>query len=147
MQKELNKLHGLDQIVEFMQNLLSGITIDLEKSTKGNKAASQRVRTGTVKLEKVAKMYRKESILTEKGQSKSKSKRKTAAPKSKVAAKIAPKGKAPAKVPAKAAAKAPVKKAAAPAPAKAAVKTQKAAVKPKALAVKRPTAKLPSRGR
>jgi len=49
-----------------MRDLLSQITSDLEKSEKGNKAASQRVRTGTVKLEKTAKLYRKESIKTEK---------------------------------------------------------------------------------
>lgn len=140
MQKDLNKLHGLDQIVTFMQNLLSGITVDLDKSTKGNKAASQRVRTGTVKLEKVAKLYRKESILSEKGQSKAKGKRKAAAAKPKAAAKGGAKGKP--------AAKAPAKKAAAPAPAKAKAKPQhKAVVKPKAVAAKRPTAKLPSRGR
>jgi hypothetical protein len=38
-----------------MKDLLCNITSDLEKSENGNKAASQRVRTGTVKLEKVAK--------------------------------------------------------------------------------------------
>lgn len=45
-----------------MRDLLSRITIDLDKSENGNKAASQRVRTGTVRLEKVAKLFRKESI-------------------------------------------------------------------------------------
>lgn len=133
MVQDINKLHGLDNIVKYMQNLLSGITLDLDKSTKGNKAASQRVRTGTVKLEKVAKLYRKESIKSEKGQSKSKSKRK-AAPAKKPAAK----GKA------KTAHKAPAKKAVAH---KGKAPVKKAAVKPKAFAVKRPTAKLPHRGR
>ena len=42
------------------------MTDDLQKAEGGNKAASQRVRTGTVRLEKVAKLYRKESIKTEK---------------------------------------------------------------------------------
>jgi hypothetical protein len=42
------------------------LTIDLEKAANGNKAASQRVRTGTVRLEKTAKKYRKESIKAEK---------------------------------------------------------------------------------
>lgn len=145
MQNDLSKLHGLDNIVKYMQNLLSGITVDLEKSTKGNKAASQRVRTGTVKLEKVAKLYRKESIKSEKGQTKSKGKRKAAAAKPKAKAAAAP-AKAAAKT--KTAQKAPAKKAApAPAPAKGKVQTKKATVKPKAFAVKRPTAKLPSRGR
>lgn len=140
MQNDLNKLHGLDNIVKYMQNLLSGITVDLDKSTKGNKAASQRVRTGTVKLEKVAKLYRKESIKSEKSQTKSKSKRKAAPAKPKVAAKGGAKAKTAQKAPAK---KAP----AAAAPAKGKVQTKKATVKPKAFAVKRPTAKLPSRGR
>ncbi len=49
-----------------MRDLLSKITLDLAKAEGGNKAASQRVRTGTVKLEKVAKLYRKESIHSEK---------------------------------------------------------------------------------
>jgi hypothetical protein len=49
-----------------LRELLCNITSDLEKSENGNKAASQRVRTGTVKLEKIAKLFRKESIATEK---------------------------------------------------------------------------------
>lgn len=138
MQNELSRLHSLDSVVKFMHNLLANITVDLEKSQKGNKAASQRVRTGTVKLEKVAKLYRKESIKSEKGQTKSKGKRKAAAPAKKAPAKAAAKAKTAQKAPAKKAA-APAKKAAAP--------VKKAAVKGKAFAVKRPTAKLPSRGR
>ena len=49
-----------------LRELLSHITLDLEKSENGNKAASQRVRTGTVRLEKIAKLFRKESIFSEK---------------------------------------------------------------------------------
>lgn len=49
-----------------LRELLCNITSDLEKSENGNKAASQRVRTGTVKLEKIAKLFRKESITNEK---------------------------------------------------------------------------------
>ena len=49
-----------------LRELLSNITSDLEKSENGNKAASQRVRTGTVRLEKLAKLFRKESISFEK---------------------------------------------------------------------------------
>lgn len=49
-----------------LKDLLTHIHADLEKSENGNKAASQRVRTGTVKLEKVAKAFRKESISFEK---------------------------------------------------------------------------------
>src|ERR1700759_1639421 len=49
-----------------MRELLNNISHDLVKSENGNKAASQRVRTGTVRLEKLAKQYRKESISFEK---------------------------------------------------------------------------------
>lgn len=57
---------SLKDTYKHMRDLLCNITADLEKSENGNKAASQRVRTGTVKLEKIAKMFRKESISSEK---------------------------------------------------------------------------------
>ncbi len=61
---------AIKDTTKHLRDLLSHITHDLEKADNGNKAASQRVRTGTVKLEKVAKMYRKESIKSEKGATK-----------------------------------------------------------------------------
>lgn len=116
-----------------MRELLANITSDLEKSENGNKAASQRVRTGTVRLEKVAKLYRKESIASEK---KNKGQKKPAAKKT------ASKAKAPA-APKKAAAKpkgATVK-------AKPKAKAAKASTnfRPRQLSVRRATAKLPTR--
>lgn len=87
---------ALQQTVKQMQDLLSMITSDLEKANRGNKAASQRVRTGTIKLEKTAKLYRKESIKFDKA---NKGKKKPAAKKA------APKKAAPKK-----AAKKPAKK-------------------------------------
>lgn len=57
---------GLNDTTRQMRELLSGISVDLEKAASGNKAASQRVRTGTIRLEKTAKRYRKESIEAEK---------------------------------------------------------------------------------
>lgn len=57
---------ALKDTIKHMKDLLSQISSDIEKSDGGNKAASQRVRTGTVKLEKIAKKYRKESIQHEK---------------------------------------------------------------------------------
>src|SRR5271166_2877134 len=81
--------------IKHMRDLLASIQTDLEKAEGGNKAASQRVRTGTVKLEKIAKVYRKDSVASEKtnkgkkkpaakmasaSKSKSKPKAKTAAP-------------------------------------------------------------------
>lgn len=95
---------SLKDTYKHLRDLLSNITSDLEKSENGNKAASQRVRTGTVKLEKVAKMYRKESIASEK---KNKGQKKPA--------KSASKPKAAAKKPA---AKKPVAHKAAPGKAK-----------------------------
>lgn len=57
---------GLNETTRNMRELLSGISVDLEKASAGNKAASQRVRTGTIRLEKTAKQYRRESIAAEK---------------------------------------------------------------------------------
>jgi hypothetical protein len=138
--------HSINKTINEMRELLGQITSDLEKSHNGNKAASQRVRTGTVKLEKVAKAYRKESIQHEK---KTKGHKKTAKPaaKAKASAKKAPAHKAAAH---KSAAKhAPAKKhAAKPAAkshAKPAAKAKKSVAKPHAFALKRPTAKLPVR--
>jgi len=100
---------SLKDTYKHLKDLLCNITADLEKSENGNKAASQRVRTGTVKLEKVAKLYRKESISSEK---KNKGQKK------------------PAKAAGKA--KAPAKKAAAHAKAKPAAKKAAVKAKPKA---------------
>lgn len=69
---------ALKDTIKSMKDLLEQISADLPKAENGNKAASQRVRTGTVKLEKTAKKYRKESISSEKG---TKSKKKPAAKK------------------------------------------------------------------
>ena len=110
-----------------MRNLLGQISADLVKSEKGNKAASQRVRTGTVRLEKVAKTYRKESIKSEKatkGQKKPAKKATTSAKKPAV----------------KHHAKATVK-------AKAKPKTAKTHARARSFSVKRPTAKLPAKRR
>jgi hypothetical protein len=49
-----------------LMKLLETCVKDLQKANTGNKAAAQRVRTGTIRLEKCAKGYRKESIATEK---------------------------------------------------------------------------------
>ncbi len=116
---------ALKDTIKHLRDLLANITADLEKADGGNKAASQRVRTGTVRLEKVAKHYRKESIKHEK--TATKSPRKSGAK--------------------KAARPAAAKKAAKPA-AKKAVKAKskaKHAHRPHALSFKRPSAKIPAR--
>lgn len=66
---------SLKETYKQLKDLLNQITSDLDKGEAGNKAAAQRVRTGTVKLEKIAKSYRKESIQSEK---KNKGQKKTA---------------------------------------------------------------------
>ncbi len=133
---------ALKNTITQLKGLLANVTHDLEKSDRGNKAASQRVRTGTIKLEKVAKIFRKESVQHDK----STKGRKKAAPKAKAKAKAAPKAKAKAKA-------APKKKAAAKkkAPAKkpAAKKTAKKVAKKagsSAMSFKRKrSAKLPAK--
>lgn len=72
---------ALKDTVKHMKHLLEGITVDLDKAANGNKAASQRVRTGTIRLEKMAKAYRKESISADRQHK----------PRAKVAKKAAPK--------------------------------------------------------
>lgn len=125
-----------------LKDLLVAITHDLDKAEGGNKAASQRVRTGTVKLEKVAKLFRKESIKSEK-QTKG-----TKKPAKKTAAKAAPKKAASKAAVHKPAPKVAHKPAVKVAPKKAAAKVKakpkaKAVSRPRALSFKKPTAKLP----
>lgn len=134
---------ALKETTANLRRLLLAITNDIEKADRGNKAASQRVRTNTVKLEKTAKLYRKESISFEK---KNKGVKKVAkkAPIKKATAKpaktAATKGAA-AKAPAT---KAPAAKASA-VKVKAKAKTHKATARPRAFALKKPTAKIPQK--
>ncbi len=111
---------ALNDTIKQMRELLAGISVDLEKAVGGNKAASQRVRTSTIRLEKVAKNFRRESISAEKhgGMKKSKKPASKAKPqakaKSHAKAKPQAKAKAPAKKPMmmkRPTAKIPVKKA------------------------------------
>lgn len=57
---------ALKDTCKTIKGLLECIRDDLEKAEAGNKAAAQRVRTDSIKLEKAAKLYRKESIKDEK---------------------------------------------------------------------------------
>ncbi len=84
---------ALKTTIEHMKKMLHEISHDLEKATRGNKAAAQRVRTGTIKFAKTAKQYRKESIggtTTKKKAPKKKAVKKKAATRKKVAMKRAP---------------------------------------------------------
>lgn len=118
-----------------LRELLSNVMADLEKSDNGNKAASQRVRTGTVKLEKIAKVFRKESISHEKKTKGQKKPSKSAGAKKAVAA---PKGGSKAK------SKSPASKSKG-ASVKAKPKAKATSVRARHMSVKRATAKLPTR--
>ncbi len=56
---------SLRETMNQMNRLLADLAKDLGKSSNGNKSAAQRVRTGTIKLEKIAKLFRKESVASE----------------------------------------------------------------------------------
>ncbi len=49
-----------------LESILTDISRDLQKVTRGNRSAAQRVRVGTLRLEKVGKLFRKESVAAEK---------------------------------------------------------------------------------
>lgn len=85
---------AIKDTIKHLKDLLLSTAHDLDKAEGGNKAASQRVRTSTVKMEKVAKLYRKESIKHEKQTKGSKkSAAKKAAPKKAMKVKARPKAK------------------------------------------------------
>lgn len=117
---------ALKETTNELRKLLNALQADIEKADGGNKAASQRVRTSTVRLEKVAKRYRKESIVNEK---KTKGVRKPA--KKAAKPKAASKGKS---------ARAKMAK---PKAMKSRGKSSHASVGFRALSIKKPTAKLP----
>lgn len=53
---------ALNRTVHTLKKLLTELQHNLMRAERGNKAASQRVRTGTIKLAKISKLYRKESV-------------------------------------------------------------------------------------
>lgn len=57
---------ALKDTIKKMHALLEELTADLNKAETGNKAAAQRVRTGSITFAKLAKVYRKESVVMEK---------------------------------------------------------------------------------
>lgn len=131
---------SIKDIFKNMKDLLVNIVSDLEKSENGNKAASQRVRTGTVKLEKIAKAYRKESISHEK---KTKGQKKPT--KAGSAKKSAPKAVAKAAPKSKAGSASKAKGASVKAKPKAKSAQARTTVRSRHLSVKRSAAKSPAR--
>lgn len=57
---------ALTETMNHLNHLLTSVLKDLGKVQRGNKAAAQRVRVGTIRLEKVSKVFRKESVMAEK---------------------------------------------------------------------------------
>jgi hypothetical protein len=57
---------SLQETMGKLELILAGISKDLCKVNRGNRAAAQRVRVGTLRLEKVGKLFRKESVAAEK---------------------------------------------------------------------------------
>ncbi len=53
---------ALNKTSQELAALLEQVSHDLAKAMNGNSAAAQRVRTGTIKLGKLAKTFRKESV-------------------------------------------------------------------------------------
>ncbi len=99
--QEEEKNMALKDTSKKLGEALTQVAKDLAKAVGGNRAASQRVRTGTIKLEKLAKVFRKESVK----EAKKALPKKKASPKKKPATKkkaepkrkVATKKKAPAK--------------------------------------------------
>ena len=58
---------SLKDTMNHLHNLLGALAKDLAKVHRGNKTAAQRVRVGTIQLERTAKLFRKESVAAEKG--------------------------------------------------------------------------------
>jgi hypothetical protein len=57
---------ALIETLSHLEELLSEIGKDLQKVLRGNHSAAQRIRVGTLRMEKVGKLFRKESLTAEK---------------------------------------------------------------------------------
>ncbi|HSX10229.1 MAG TPA: hypothetical protein VLF94_00725 [Chlamydiales bacterium] len=57
---------SLHETMGKLEHILIGVSKDLQKVSRGNRAAAQRVRVGTINLEKIGKLFRKESVAAEK---------------------------------------------------------------------------------
>jgi hypothetical protein len=61
---------ALSETLVQLNCLLTKVVADLDKVHRGNKSAAQRVRVGTIDLEKIAKKFRKESVAAERNPNK-----------------------------------------------------------------------------
>ena len=53
---------ALKETIHTLKDLMCTMCDDLDKVSRGNKAAGQRVRTHSIKFAKLAKLFRKESV-------------------------------------------------------------------------------------
>ena len=67
MIRKREDIMDLKETMHQLDHLLSHVVKDLGKAYRGNKSAAQRVRVGTLRLEKIAKIFRRESVAAEKG--------------------------------------------------------------------------------
>ncbi len=67
---------SLSDTMSKLEHILVAVSKDLVKVARGNKSAAQRVRVGTLRLEKVGKQFRKESVAAVKKPKKKTKKRK-----------------------------------------------------------------------
>lgn len=58
---------ALLETMEHLNILVGAISKDLTKVHRGNRTAAQRIRVNTIRLEKVGKWFRKESLDAERG--------------------------------------------------------------------------------
>ena len=65
IKREFEKM-SLAETMNKLETIIDTIAKDLEKVTRGNASAAQRVRVSTLRLEKVGKQFRKESVAAEK---------------------------------------------------------------------------------
>ena len=139
---------ALKDTCKTLKSLLETIHSDLDKAEAGNKAAAQRVRTLSIKFEKTAKLYRKESIKADKSglmkKAKEASRKKPASKKPAAKPTKQVQKPTPKQAPKQAAKPAPKQ---APKPAAKPAAKKRAPAKKVATAKKRPTAKLPKAGR
>lgn len=67
MDQNRERIMTLKETMHQLDLLLMNVVKDLMKVHRGNKSAAQRVRVDTIKLERVAKVFRRESLAAERG--------------------------------------------------------------------------------
>ncbi len=61
----MDRVMALQDTLQRLQLLIEAVAKDLSKVSRGNRSAAQRVRVGTILLQKVGRLFRKESLHAE----------------------------------------------------------------------------------